>query len=385
MVDSAPRQSLRVAHCIHGLGLGGAQKVIAALVRGRQDPRLEVFVYSCHGGVHHEEIATAGATVHLLPRYLPKIDPLWAVRLGRRMRRDRIDLVHTHLFGDSLHGVLAARLAGRLPVVMTLHIGPEGLSGLQPQGYRWLMRRATRVVGCSRAVGHAYAEAGLADGVEIAAIPNGIELDERPTPDARQQRELRQRLGVDPEAVLFASIGRLEPQKAHRDLIDAFARLPPEAAERSRLVVLGSGPLDAELRRQAEGAGLSDRVIFAGFRDDVPELLDAIDVVVFSSLYEGLPVALLEAMAAGVCLVTTDVPGIVEAARADREALVSPCSNPQALADSLTRVAQDRDLRQRLAAAAKRRFRERFTADAMVRSYEALYDELRPAAASGRS
>ncbi|MEM7586074.1 MAG: glycosyltransferase, partial [Acidobacteriota bacterium] len=114
MVDSAPRQSLRVAHCIHGLGLGGAQKVIAALVRGRQDPRLEVFVYSCHGGVHREEIAAAGATVRLLPRHLPKIDPLWAMRLGRRMRRDRIDLVHTHLFGDSLHGVLAARLAGRL-------------------------------------------------------------------------------------------------------------------------------------------------------------------------------------------------------------------------------------------------------------------------------
>ncbi len=367
----------RVAHCIHGLGLGGAQKVIAALVRGRQDKQLQYFVYSCTGGVHHEEIESAGATVRILPRHLPKLDPLWAVRLGRQMRRDRIDLVHTHLFGDSLHGALAARFADRRPVIMTLHIGPEGLRGLQPQGYRWLLRRAARVVGCSQAVGSAFTNAGLADGVEIKAIPNGIELPPRESPDTHRLRQLRQRLGVDPEAVLFASIGRLEAQKAHCDLIAAFARLPKAIAARAQLVVLGTGPLEAKLRRQATEADLDNRVLFAGFRSDVPELLPAIDVVVFSSLYEGLPVALLEAMANARCIVTTDVPGIVEAARPDREALVSPRANPEALATALARVAEDPDLRARLAAAAQQRFQHRFTAAAMVQSYEALYHELR--------
>ncbi len=367
---------VRVAHCIHGLGLGGAQKVIAALVRGRQDDRLEYFVYSCTGGVHHEEIAAAGATVRILPRHLPKLDPLWAIKLGNRMRRDRINLVHTHLFGDTLHGSLAAQLAGRLPMIMTLHIGPEGLRGLQPRGYRWLMRRAARVVSCSRAVGLAFSDAGLADDVHIKAIPNGIELPERRPPNAGRLHQLRQRLGIEPDTVLFASIGRLEAQKAHGDLIAAFARLPAAIAARAQLVVLGTGPLDAELRRQAANAGLGDRVRFAGFRKDVPELLPAIDAVVFSSLYEGLPVALLEAMATARCIVTTDVPGIIEAARHDREALVSPRSNPDELAKVLTRVVEDSALRERLAAAAQQRFRQRFTAAAMVRSYEALYDDL---------
>ncbi len=369
---------MNLAHCVHGLGLGGAQKVIAAIVRGETDGGFRHFVYSCDDGVHREEIEAAGATVRIVPRRLARIDPSWVLGLARQMRRDRIALVHTHLFGDSLHGYLASRLAGHPPVIMTLHIGPEGLRGLQPRGYGWLIRRANRVIACSRAVSQAFEGAGLAGDVVIESIPNGIDKSRDSPPTAKRLQELRQSLGAGPKTVLFAVIGRLEPQKGHRDLLAAFAHLLSVTTVDVRLAVLGTGPLADELKTRAREAGIDSQVVFAGFRSDVPELLPALDAVVFSSLYEGLPVALLEAMAAGRCIVTTDVPGIVEAARDQREALVTPLSAPRELAEALAKVADEPELRARLGAAARRRFDERFTADAMVRSYQAVYRELVP-------
>ncbi len=366
---------MNLAHCIHGLGLGGAQKVIASIVRGRRADDLRYTVYSCNDGVHRREIEEAGATVRVIPRHLPRFDPLWVARLARAMRRDRIDLVHCHLFGDSLHGYLAARLAGGLPVLMTLHIGPEGLRGLQPRGYRWLLPRAAGVVSCSDAVGRAFTGAGLAPGVDVVSIPNGLEVAAREPASAGRLEALRRDLGAAGDTVLFAVIGRLEPQKGHRDLIAAFARLTsdPTARRKARLVVLGTGPLASELEEQARTLGVSRHIVFAGFRSDVQELLPALDVVVFSSLFEGLPVALLEAMAAGRCIVTTDVPGIVEAVRDGREALVAPIGEPERLAEAMARATGDPDLRTRSGDAARQRFHDRYTAAAMVRAYERLY------------
>ncbi len=363
---------MRIAHCIHGLGAGGAQKVIASTIRCRQHEELRYFVYSCHDGVQRREIEDAGATVRIVSRSFAKLDPSWVVRLARTMRRDGVELVHTHLFGDSLHGYLAARLASRLPVVMTLHTGPEGLSRLQRHGYRWLLRRCARAVACSEAVATGFSERGLAPD-RPQTIPNGVAPPGGLS--AARIAALRSDLGAGPDTVLFAAVGRLAAEKGYGDLLDAFARLRPSTAG-ARLLIVGEGPLRAELESRAQALSLDGQVVFTGFRADVPELLQAVDVVVFSSLWEGLPMALLEAMAAGRCVVTTDVPGILEAVRAGREALVVPRGDAGGLAGALGRAAAEGGLRARLAAAARNRFLERFTVAAMVDGYERLYREV---------
>jgi glycosyltransferase involved in cell wall biosynthesis len=178
--------------------------------------------------------------------------------------------------------------------------------------------------------------------------------------------------------VLFAVIGRLAEQKGHRYLLAAFAALVREHGVAGRLVVLGEGELRSSLERQAAEAGIADRVLFAGLRSDVPALLPGIDTVVFSSLFEGLPVALLEAMAAARCIVATAVPGIVEAVRDQREAVIVPIGDVEGLAAGMLRAVRTPGLAQRLGDAARARFLAEFTAERMVERYAAVYEDVLP-------
>lgn len=364
---------MRVAHLIHGLGLGGAQRVIELIVRGRGDD-FEHLVVSCHGGVFEAPIRDAGAAIRLLPRRIPKLDPLWILSMARTFRAEGVDLVHGHLFGDTLHGYLAARRTGLVPMVMTLHNTIDARSGLQRRGYRWLLGRADTVpVACAGFVRTSFVESMGEVAERVRTIPNGIAPAE-----GGFAREDLPRLGVEMGAdesrpLVLATVGRMAEQKAYPVLFDALARL--DALDQGvpwRLAMFGDGPLRAELEALAAAKGLADRIVFAGFRDDVPRWLSAVDAIVFSSIFEGLPMALLEALAAATPVVSTRVGGIPDALVADREALLVPPRDPEALAAAIARLA-DPALRATLGEAGRRRFEAEFTARRMVERYESLY------------
>jgi glycosyltransferase involved in cell wall biosynthesis len=348
--------------------------VVASIVRGRRDPRLRYLVYSCNDGVHRQEIEEAGATVRIIPRSLPKIDPFWVHRLARALRADGIQLLHAHLFGDSLHGLLAARRAGGLPVVLTLHIGPKGWNRLQRLVYPRLITASHRAVACAESVRANIERAHPAAGRAMGTLHNGIET---PVVDAlpeEQRHRLLASLGVPPDAVTLATVGRHSEQKGYPYLLSAFAALRRERPhDPTWLVLLGDGELRGELEAQAAREGAGDRIVFAGFRDNVGDLLRALDIVAFSSLFEGLPIALLEAMAAGRALVVSDIPGNLDAVRPNTEALVVPTGEVEGLHHALERITTDAALRRRLGEAARQRFLDEFTAEAMVGRYEELY------------
>lgn len=365
--------TMNVAHCIHGLGLGGAQQIVKYIV-GRADPnRHRFFVYTPLGGTRTQEVREAGATVRVIPRSLPRLDPLWIRALAKAFRRDEIDVVHTHLFGDALHGQLAARFAGKLPVVMTIHNVLEKLPFLQRIGYRWLVPRSSRAVACSKIVRESFIVGRVRRAEEIVTIPNGIEPPRVASAGSREQDPLRRKLASWSSYPILAAIGRLSEAKGYRYLLAALAGLSRSTEIPPRLVIIGDGPLRSQLESQAREKGIEDLVVFAGARPDVNELLHRVQVVVFSSLWEGLPVALLEAMAARRCIVGTEIPGILEAVRGNREAILVPPRDVHALCEGLRRATSDPELRRRLAEAAHRRFLEKFTAERMVAEYEAVY------------
>lgn len=362
---------MRIAHFVHGLGLGGAQKVIGTIVSELRD-RFDFSVFSSGDGVLAAELRDAGADIRIVERLIPRIDPIWIGRLTRALREDGIDLVHAHLFGDSLHGYFAARRAG-LPIVMTLHNVAQRFSGIQARGYRYLIPRCDRVVGCSGQVTQSFRDARYPGSADIVTIHNGI-------PDPRRAQAagagtLLADLGVAPGGIVLATAGRLTREKGHRILLEALGLLSPEQRAAVSLVILGSGPLLDELRADAAARGLGDRVVFAGFRDDVPQLLAQVDAIVFSSLHEGLPLAMLEAMAASRCVVATRVGGIPSAIDDDVDGLLVDPADPAGLAAALARVIDDAALRTRLGAAARRRFERTFDSASMTQAYGRLYQE----------
>jgi glycosyltransferase involved in cell wall biosynthesis len=207
----------------------------------------------------------------------------------------------------------------------------------------------------------------------VRLIWNGAPLDEFAPVAAETARAARAELGIDTAAPVVGAVARLSPQKGHRYLLDAAARVlrvRPEA----RFLLAGDGDQEAALRRQAAELGIAAAVVFAGHRSDVPALLGAMDVVCISSTYEGTPLSLFEAMASAKAIVATAVDGCREVLEHGVSALLVPPREPMPLAEALLRVLGDPALRASLAAGARAASR-RYDVGACVRQMEGLYDE----------
>jgi glycosyltransferase involved in cell wall biosynthesis len=208
----------------------------------------------------------------------------------------------------------------------------------------------------------------------VRVIWNGAPLEEFAPVPRERALAVRRGLSLPDDALVVGTVGRLSAQKGHRFLLDATATLLPRRPE-ARLLIAGDGDLFEDLRGQAARLGISDRVVFAGHRTDVADVLGALDVFCISSLYEGTPLALFEAMAAGKPVVSTSVDGCREVLEDGVSGLLVPPADAAALAAALDRAAADPDLRAALgrrALEASRRYDVRACVDAM----QALYDEL---------
>jgi glycosyltransferase involved in cell wall biosynthesis len=367
----------RIAHCINSLGLGGAQQIVKYLAAGADDGRFKHVVYAGSGGVFLDELREAGADVRVIERRISKFDPFWVSKLAQAMRRDDIELVHTHLFGDSLHGYLAAQRCDHLPVLMTLHNDTEDFSRIQLAAYRWMLPRCSKGVACSVSAQRSFSELLPAVGNgRIRSIPNGLDEREFAPRDAGRERALRAEFAIPDDALLVGALGRMVEQKGFSYLLEAFALVRAGDAPAANLLMIGDGPQRAALEKQARDLNLAEAVHFTGFRDKAREIIPCLDVLAFSSLYEGLPVTLLEGMAAARCVVATAAPGLRDVIEDDVTGILVTPRDHEALADGLKRALAGRELRERLGTAAARVFSDQYTAARMVEQYEALYTEI---------
>jgi glycosyltransferase involved in cell wall biosynthesis len=227
------------------------------------------------------------------------------------------------------------------------------------------------VVGNSRAICAELATEG-AEAQRIALLPNGVVM----APARLARCEARAALGVGDGALVIACVANLIPYKGHVDLVEAFARARTGLPEGSVLLLIGRDDgMGVALTAQAEARAVIDHVRFLGERNDIADLLAAADMFVLASHEEGSPNAVIEAMAAGLATIVTDVGGSPEAV-ADT-GLVVPPRDPAALADALLRLGTDATLRDRLGAAAAARAAAEFSREACIARYLTLYDALR--------
>jgi glycosyltransferase involved in cell wall biosynthesis len=327
-------------------------------------------------GLKHPEPATRwlgeqGIPVHHLGR--GRFDPRILTDLVRVGRERGARILHVHGYAAADFGRVAAR---RLGAALVLH---EHFADPQMPAYQGLADRALsgltdRAIAVSASTREFLVRERHVPAARVRLIWNGAPLDEFApvTPDVA--RAARRSLGVAEDAVVVGTIGRLNEQKGHRYLVEAAAALLP-SRPKAQVVIVGDGDQMEALKAQAAALGLAPRVTFAGHRADVPALLGAIDVFAISSTYEGTPLALFEAMAAGKAIVSTAVDGCREVLEEGVTALLVPPRDPAALAAALARVVDDGALRRSLADNA-REASTRYDIRACVAGMEALYDEV---------
>jgi glycosyltransferase involved in cell wall biosynthesis len=364
---------MRILQVIPTLGADGAQRMVANLCRHLRDSGHEVGVASLFdpSGLSVEgELRSHGVELFLLGKKMG-VDLRMVPRLASARARFRPDVIHTHMYVLKylLPGLLASR---RCPIVHTVHNLAE-CEGTR--GDDIVQHFAFRLGVAAVAIGDAVAES-VRRHYRLPPrriIPNGIPVA-RYAPPGGAREAVRAALGIPAEVPVFVMVGRFVEQKNHAAVLAAFAS-PRLSALAPHLLLAGDGVLRGELERQAAALGIAERVHFLGARKDVPRVLAAADVFVLSSLYEGHPLAVMEAMAAGKPVVATAVGCVPEAVSDGTGRLVAP-RDAGALEAALYELASDLEMARSLGAAALRAARERFDASLMARAYEQLYDEM---------
>lgn len=365
-------RDLRVHVLIDWLTRGGAESLLADFAVGARAAGIEVSVAHLHG-----EAEGAGRLREL------GIDPVRVPinsllrTADRRAVREHIaavqpDLVHTHLGYSDLLGGLGARALG-IPAVSTVHIedwhGGMRFDRLKYHLMAMARRRCdARVIAVSEAARRSYLSERWDRPERVVAVQNGIV--DRASPGTGPAA--RAELGIDADELVVAMVGVLRPEKRH-DIGIAAAELLVERFPRLRLLIVGDGPERPAL--DALAAGLGERVTLTGYREDVPALLDAVDVLAQPSRTEAFPTSLLEAMASRVPVVATDVGGIPEiVADGETGVLIPAPPTAEGLAAGLAPLLEDPALRARLGAQGRDVFERRFAVDRWLERLVPVYE-----------
>ncbi len=365
---------LRILHLTASLYTGGAERLILGLAR--QLNRAEFDVHLCAIGRFGQDsmlhdFQRLERPIHLIPiqRFY---DPRILVALVQYVRHHQIDLIHTHLLYADILGRLLGQLL-RLPVVSTLQNDPLDNRHTRLDK-RWLNRltarfTTTHLVAVSNQIRQRFIEAWQVKAERISTIYNAVQM--QPflaipvlTPAVPTTSPLT-----------ITTIGRLEAQKGQHLLLTAAQQVLAQFAN-VRFLFVGQGALDEQLQAQAAQLGIADRVEFVGLRRDIPAILAQSDIFVLPSLWEGLPLAAIEAMAAARPVVLTDVGGNRELITHEQEGILIPPNDSTALTAALLGLLHSPEKRQKLGEQARAHARQHFHIDIITRQYEALYRAL---------
>jgi glycosyltransferase involved in cell wall biosynthesis len=385
-------EPIRVLRVIARLNVGGPSLHVSYLSSeldkiGYETRLVAGRVGEGEGSMEYEARAR-GIDPILIPQLQREIEPIAdiaAVRtLLRIIREFKPHVLHTHTAKAGAVGRTAARLAGAdrpRAVVHTFHghVLHGYFSPTVARGFltieRTLARSTDALIAVSPEVRDDLVELGVAPAERFVIVRLGLDLDSRTAaaPGAREAE--RAALGVPPERFLIGWLGRMTEIKRVDDLLKAFAGVRAAGADAS-LVLVGDGPLRRKLEVQAAALGIADRTHFVGYRTDVGSLYAALDAVTLSSANEGTPVAVIEALAAGLPAVATDVGGVADVVPDGRAGFLVPAGDHDAMAERLLRLAGDVELRHRLGEGGAAWVRERYSVPRLVSDIDRLYRSL---------
>ena len=360
---------MNIVHILDNLDRGGAQTMLRSVVAGltKRGHRQHII---CLNDIFNQDVVAAmraaGASVEIIGR--PRLYGLIGIwHIVSELRRRQPDLVHTELPWGDLIGRAAAHVASIAPIISTVTARYVDKPRLQ----LWIDRKtapwADRVAFQSAEIVPFSLQHEGVRPEQVQVIPNGVEADDRDRSEAAAA--LRRVYGGGATTIL-GMVARLHPQKAHPDLLTAFARL---ASSGPRLWLIGDGPDRTRLVEQAIALEIQDRVVFVGDRGDVRDWIAAMDIFVHPTHFEGLPLAVLEAMVMCKPVITSPVDGLRSLITSGVHGWLVPPGDPDALAETISHVIAHPEEAARVAQAGAVRARSQFGSDRVVDAYEALF------------
>ena len=303
--------------------------------------------------------------------------PLAMIKLAAFLRRNRIDILHTHLFEPSVIGLLAGLLARTPMRVLTRHYSDYHTRINKKWHVRLdqlCTRLSHRVIAVSQHTADHLIEMESAPPEKLHTILNGIDF-ERAKVSGRDAAESIRREFAAEESHLLLIIARLHPEKGHSYLFQALPEIRRSVHKPVRLIVAGTGPFEMAYRDEVRALACDDMVSFAGFRRDAPDLMAAADLVILPSVAEAFGLVLTEALYLGTPVVATRVGGIPEIVDDGVDGVLVPPSDSGALARAIVDLLNDPNRRRQMAGAGRERVMNEFRFEDMVRSYEAIYEK----------
>lgn len=374
---------LRVALFVNSVEMGGVEEHVRQIAAGLHG-RGAMVTLICPESSAIDPLATAAERAGVLVSRLTLSSQLglWRavvrfVQVVRLLRQRRIQVMHIHLTGyrGGRWAVLAARVARTPAVICTIQIAPAHREGWTLRLERRLMSALIhRFIAVSQVTRRRLTSYLGLPARKTVVIPNAVELDRYNNAYKNKRYDIRSRFDIPDDALVIGSVARLSPQKGLTYLITAVPDILAEVPNLHVLLV-GDGPLHEELEAQARALGVRDRVHFAGYQQDVPGYLSAMDIFVLPSLFEGLPLSILEAMAAGLPVIATAVDGTPEALPDGIAGRLIPPRDPSALARLVIELTNDPPMRAQMAEAGRIHARS-FSEEVLLDRVSAVYHDV---------
>ncbi len=364
-----------ICQLLIGLGVGGAEILAARMARRLRDRFRFVFACLDEQGVLGAELRAEGFPVHVLGRRAG-VDWRCCRRLAALMKRERVSAIHAHQYTPFFYAA-ASRLPRRRPPVAFTEHGrwfPDFPRPKRIIANRMLLGPRDRVIGVGESVRQALIHNEGISARRVEVIYNGVNLDAysaRP-PDPAEITEARREMGVGESDFLVIQVARLDHLKDHVTAIEAFRRVVT-CCPNAKLVLVGEGPERSKIEEAIQRLDLGSSVRMIGLRQDVPRLIRAADVFLLTSISEGIPLTLIEAMAAHVPVVSTRVGGVAEVVEEDRSGLLAPSGDAAALTGRVLQLAADPALRREFGRRGRERAEAMFSESRMIDQYERLY------------
>lgn len=364
------KHQIRVLHLIQGLEVGGLEYMVVNLLNGLDMRRYQssVCCYDTLGPL--VKSLNGEVEIHHLKRK-QGVDYTYSFKLAIFLKRKKIQILHLHNSTAFFYGVIAGKIA-RVPVIVYTEHARDVFPDIKIRiADKFLSLFTDKVIVVAGYLKKNLIKYEWFNPLKMTTIYNGI--DETKFNFESHPTEIREGLGLPENRKIIGIVARLDPIKNHKCLIKAMQLVIKKFSD-SLLLIVGDGSQREELEGLTKNIGLERNVIFLGTRQDVPQLLSIMDIFILSSKSEGLPITLLEAMAASKPIIATNVGGIPEVIENGINGILIPPDNSEAMAEAVLELLKDEEKSKKLGMMARKRFENNFTLPMMVRKYEELYE-----------